>query len=113
MNPSPSALVRERPPKTFAAVPELRRRRAHSWPEMSETRQRGWRAGECDKSLTKEGLAWGGVRATTARVMTTTRKPETTMGGGMTHDGALFRRLENFFRARRAELRAEKLSDSA
>jgi hypothetical protein len=44
--------------------------------------------------------------------MTPDRSPQATTGG-MTHDGALFRRLEDFFRARRADLRAEKLSDSA
>ncbi len=75
---------------------------------MLEVRQRS----VCYKSFTVESLARGGGRATTARVMTSDRSPQATMGG-MTHDGALSRRLEDFLRARRAELRGEKLSESA
>jgi hypothetical protein len=43
----------------------------------------------------------------------TSLRPETTTNRAAAPDGALFRRLEDFFRARRAEVRAEKLSDSA
>jgi len=38
---------------------------------------------------------------------------ETTIPRGVAPDDALFRRLENFFRARRAALHAQKISASA
>jgi len=101
----------ERSLKVFAAVPGVRHIRGVEWSEIDTGRRRP-AGGECYNLLTKEGLAGEGSRATRARVMTPDRSPQATIGA-MTHDGALFRRLENFFRARRAEVRAEKLSDSA
>lgn len=72
------------------------------------------RARVCYESFTLENLAVRGSSATTARVKTTTslRRPAT-KDMADTHDGALFRRLEEFFAARRAEVRANKLSAPA
>ena len=72
------------------------------------------RARVCYESFTIENLAVRGSSATTARVKTTTslRRPAT-KDTADTHDGALFRRLEEFFAARRAEVRANKLSAPA
>ena len=102
-----------RPQRSFAAAGGV----YHRGYDMSGAEGGGFearRARVCYESFTIENLAVRGSSATTARVKTTTslRRP-VTKDTADTHDGALFRRLEEFFAARRAEVRANKLSAPA
>jgi hypothetical protein len=108
-----AGLKSDRPQKVFAARLNSTRRSYDTWSGEDEmlgaTRKR-----VCDKTFTIESLAVRGPSATTARVKTTiSRHRQTTTDGGDAHDGALFRRLEEFFAARRAEVRANKVSAPA
>jgi hypothetical protein len=107
MSPSSfAALKDDRPLKSLAAVRGVSRRRHDTWSAGGEGFD-ALRKHVCYRSFTRETLAVRGSSARTARVMTTTslRRPATEDMAD-THDGALFHRLEEFFRARRAELRA-------
>ena len=106
-----SSLNHDRSLNSLAAVAGRSRRRHDVW-SASYNELTAPRARDCYKSLTIECLDAGRTSARTARVMTNLRPPTTT-DRAAAHDGAMFRRLEDFFRARRAELRAGKLSTSA
>ncbi len=111
MTPSSPALVRERPPLRWS-VGVMNVRTSY---DFIISRLLG---GECYESLTLESLPRRGAAAKT-RVMKTaraTKNERSATSVARTAEGperTTLQRLETFFLARRAEVRAEKLSDSA
>lgn len=106
-----SVLNHDRPLNSLAAVAGRSRRR-HDVLSASDNELTAPRVRVCYKSLTIECLDAGRTSARTARVMTNLRPPTTTERAAA-HDGALFRCLEEFFLARRAEVRAKIHADGA